>query len=363
MRIGYASADWGRDEHGTPSVPGGAGWVRIHQIAEALRERGGHETWIGHGLAARPDGLLLPVNHEDVPLTLDPPEVIVHQRWMHAEAADAIRAARDAGQLVVADVDDWFWGLDPRNRAWTSTHPRLHPQANREHYRRAVEASDLATVSTGFLARRIRERFGTRTVVLRNPIRRAMYATQGVRPVGDGLVVGWVGALGWRSGDLETLRGALDPFLAAHNGTFVHHGTFGWDTVTAAELAGVDPDRAGPTRPALPPWEYPDNVAGFDIGIVPLSDQPFNHAKSWIKGLEYATAGIPFVAARTREYEVLGCGLLASTPAEWRDALERLADPAEREAQRATGLAVAAGHDVDVRWPAWIDAYTDALPR
>jgi hypothetical protein len=43
---------------------------------------------------------------------------------------------------------------------------------------------------------------------------------------------------------------------------------------------------------------------GIHVGLVPLTRGPFNEAKSYLKGLEYAAAGIPFIATPTEEYQV-----------------------------------------------------------
>jgi hypothetical protein len=291
------------------------------------------------------------------------PQIVVVQRWMHKDAPAAIRAAIGAGQVVIQDVDDWFWGLHKANQAYRITDPRTNPTVNREHYRRAVLASTLTTCSTEFLAKRIRERIGARTVVLRNALDLPMFGPAEYRDVSEGLVVGWVGALAWRSGDLETLRGVLGPFLEGCDGSFVHHGVSAKDRVTAGELAGVPAARWGPSQGMLPPERYPELLDGFDIGLVPLSAHEFNRAKSGIKGLEMGASGIPFVAARTPEYERLGFGLLASTPGEWRDALERLRDPVERLMQRELGLTVARSHAIQVRWREWEDVYAAELAR
>ena len=92
--------------------------------------------------------------------------------------------------------------------------------------------------------------------------------------------------------------------------------------------------------PLLAPFEYPFGFA-FDIGIVPLNDVVFNIAKSWIKGIEYAAAGVPFIASEMDEYKRLhnkyGIGRLASTTEEWVSHFEELLDPKVRatEAMRA----------------------------
>jgi hypothetical protein len=386
LRIGFISADWGRQDVAvSASVPGGSGWARIHMPARWLADRG-HMVAVGHGGAslARHAGAIIPLSNDSKPIMPEIPDVVVMQRVMDVEYVEAIPRARAYGQVVVQDLDDWFWGLDKANKAWWGTHPDRNPTWNRDLYLRQIELSDAVTTSTAAIGSLLRNRTRCLTpqILLRNVCDMVAYETQVVRPVTDGLVVGWVGALGWRSGDLETLRGVLDPFLASCGGSFVHHGTFPpWDkrmsgTIrggrfvvektaavdgTAAERAGVAAERAGPTDTFRKPWLYPELVRGFDIGVVPLSRQAFNYAKSWIKGLEYAAAGIPFVAQRTDEYEALGCGLLADTPKQWRAALEALRDPGLRAQQRALGLDVARRHDLRARGRDWESAYAGLL--
>ena len=361
MNIAFVSSDWGRTAAGTEPSPGGAGWVRIHQPALALAQYGEHRTVIGHGIGGRADGRLIPLDFHSQPLMLDP-DLIVVQRWMNAEAPQAITDARRAGQVIIQDVDDWFWGLHPANRAHRTTNKRLNPDHNREHYKAVIERSDAVTCSTGFLAKRIRDRMGARTFILRNCINPSLFTKQPIRNISEGLVVGWTGALQWRSGDLETLRGWFGDWLATNDATFVHHGVFpGEPDDLAASIIGLAPEQVGPSKRGVPPADYPDNVAGFDIGIVPLSDHPFNHAKSWIKGLEYAAAGIPFVAFGTSEYEQLGCGLTATTPDEWVAALDALRSPTLRAEQAALGRAVAREWSFRHKWSEWASVYHAVL--
>jgi len=79
------------------------------------------------------------------------------------------------------------------------------------------------------------------------------------------------------------------------------------------------------------PWRAVSALAdlkSFDIGLVPLDDTPFEQAKFPFKLLQYLALGVPAVSARVG---IAGSvihsgenGLLASSPAEWRDHLERL---------------------------------------
>jgi glycosyltransferase involved in cell wall biosynthesis len=76
----------------------------------------------------------------------------------------------------------------------------------------------------------------------------------------------------------------------------------------------------------MPDWWR--RVATFDIGLAPLVDNRFNRSKSFIKILEYAALGVPFIASPVGPYAdhvVDGVtGFLASTPDEWAERLDQL---------------------------------------
>ncbi len=86
-----------------------------------------------------------------------------------------------------------------------------------------------------------------------------------------------------------------------------------------------------------PAWQgYPELLAsfGWDIGIAPLVDEPFNRGKSHIKVMEYSMVGAASVASPVYPYfePIRGVkimedgvtGLFASTPDEWFNALDKL---------------------------------------
>ncbi|MFC3173275.1 glycosyltransferase [Novosphingobium bradum] len=107
--------------------------------------------------------------------------------------------------------------------------------------------------------------------------------------------------------------------------------------------------------------DYWSVLAACDIALAVLAPGRFEDAKSEIKWLEAAAAGIPTVASATatfREVIVPGeTGLLASSPDEWRVALEQLcADSAARErigaAARARALHDYALEAIGAAWPA-----------
>jgi glycosyltransferase involved in cell wall biosynthesis len=353
MRVAFVTADWGRNPDGS-LTPGGAGWVRIVQVAHHLKALG-HETVVGATIAAGRDDRLVPLDQNNTVLMLAP-DVIVIQRWMHGHAADAIMAARAAGQIVVNDLDDYFQGLDHRNMAHRSTDPARNPVQNRDHYLRALQASTLVTVSTPYLADRY-ARLGVRCEVIPNAIDLAMFPRQPVRDTDEGLTVGWCGALSWRSGDLETLRDVLPRWLADNDARFVHHGVMAHDTETAADRIGIPPHLVGPSKPIASVYDYPDNLAGFDIGIAPVAKIPFNRAKSAIKAMEYAAAGIPTVATKIDAYTAWGGALIANRPRDWLAHLNTLRDPTARQEVADAAYAMVVAQDFRVRIADWEAVY------
>lgn len=97
---------------------------------------------------------------------------------------------------------------------------------------------------------------------------------------------------------------------------------------TFASRVGVRPEKVD-TMPLVPHDQYP-NLMVMDIGLVPLTNMPFNRSKSDIKGLEYSAAGIPFIASNLDAYlelqHQLGVGRIAKKPISWAKHIKELSD-------------------------------------
>lgn len=356
MRVGFATSDWSQlpDESGQPSF-GGSGWYRAGVPAAELARRG-HDVVVGTLLAHnRADELGVrswdETHHWDF-------DVVVLQRWMYEDLPGRVRRAVASGQRVVNDVDDWFFGLATSNRAFQATHPRLNPESNLNHYRGVLAASSFVTVSTEYLAGRLRSLTGGRVKTVRNSIDLGRWHAK--TPTDRSPVVGWVGATPWRSGDLETLRGVVGPFCDSRGLTF-HHAGHVEGRPSAGEVLGV---RSHTEELMVPIHEYPRLFQGVDVGIVPLADRPFNEAKSAIKGMEYAASGVPFVAADTAEYRWLadkGCGRVARRPREWLRHLDELTDPGVLAEEAAKNSAAVAPLDSSLAGEEWEQALLSGL--
>ena len=135
----------------------------------------------------------------------------------------------------------------------------------------------------------------------------------------------------WRSGDIELLSEWLPRFVQDFDVQVHHSGHIPNDSRHFAVRAGLKKVSTVLMTPIL---DYPRLLTHFHVGLIPLSTNLFNEAKSNLKGLEYAAAGIPFIATPTEEYRILheaGVGRLAATPEQWRDHAVALLDPQVRK--------------------------------
>jgi glycosyltransferase involved in cell wall biosynthesis len=256
-------------------------------------------------------------------------DIVFMKLIMRKEVADVIQYVKGKQKLVV-DIDDYFEGLEFSNRAFATTDPKNDSINNREHYFRIIEQADAVITSTPFLYDFYRAK-RKNVFLVRNGIDIQRWTARKDnalwRPT-----IGWVGATPWRSNDLETLAPFMNDFLRKHNLKF-HHAGHTADAEFAENQLKINNNRAE-TSPMKPISAYPTMFGKIDIGLVPLNDVPFNHAKSYIKGLEYASAGVPFIASALPEYQNLAddfVGRVACTKNEWINHLEALLDPQLRK--------------------------------
>jgi hypothetical protein len=363
-KVGFFSTDWifeqipdpaaslktGRPEFrpGRRATFGGTYHYRMGLPSLELAKHG-YQTIRSWAVATAPDGHLRVMDtdgtwHDDC-------DTVIFQRWMHGDGADRACKAIACGQTVIQDVDDQFWALPKTNIAARTTDPAKSKEFNRDHYRKMLAASSAIICSTPAIASSL-ERLGPPVFVCRNAIDIDRWTQRD--PGADGMV-GWVGGIPWRGNDLPLLRGVLGPFLELHGLPFYHGGHDPQpDYPKAWEQLGIDPAKTQVcVNPLVPVAVYPKLWEPVALAVIPLEDSTFNRGKSWLKGLEAAACGVPFIASRLSEYEALGCGRLAKTRQEWTDHLEALLDPAVRRAEGAVNRARAEQLSIDKQWQQW----------
>jgi len=329
-------------------IPGGCAYYRAllpHTVCE-------HESYFGLPAWTSMNGFGVKETTTSARFGFD---VVVLKLIMDRWIPHQIEVAQKLGQRIIVDVDDHYEGLHEDNLAFKVTSAEHNKVSNREYYKQIIEMADVVTVTTPFLYDYYKDKV-KRVVMIRNAINPEQFQPRKHRSTPP--VVGWAGAMQWRSNDAETAAPWLQEFLDT-NDLFFHHAGHMENTPSFAHEAGVDPNRLI-LSPMMPLNQYAE-MLNFDIGLVLLSDIDFNHAKSNLKGLEYAAAGIPFVAYGTGEYKWLaeqGIGRVATTPEEWKQHLTELLNhkTRKREAAINRGL-VMKNHTIQSRSAEWNELF------
>jgi len=145
------------------------------------------------------------------------------------------------------------------------------------------------------------------------------------------VVLGWIGSR-TTTAYLEMVKGALCELGRRHRNLRVH-------------LVGAGPFRVEGLHVEHRPWRLETEVRDlrtFDIGLMPLPDDPWTRGKGGYKLLQYLSMGIPAVASPVGiNSEILEDGVggyLADGEEAWVSCLEHLvADPSLRRSMGAAG--------------------------
>lgn len=366
MIIGIASADYMRSDRTSSGNDewGGAGWARMGQYIDQYT-KAGHDVICGTLFGGKVGAAV-----EDGNGVKKFPDIILMQRLMHSDQeysqvtgqmftkemslTQVMAAAKKSGQVIVNDVDDWYWGIDPSNFAFMGSHPKVNAVENTRNYSAVLASSSLLTVSTPYLAERLRTRVRCPIVVIPNYIEVSRF-TPHQQSIGVPMF-GWAGSTGHRSRDIETVAGVLRPRILDGSILMQHSGDHPSSRPLHAML-GVE-DALVARVPRTNAAGYP-SILNFDVGIVPLRDTPFNHAKSDIKGLEYAASGIPFIAQDLTNYKSLhkaweGAFHLANRPKDWIAGIKRYQDYYKRVDDGAALLDWVQGRDIRYGVASWL---------
>lgn len=366
LKIGIASADYMRPSRSYDGLEhwGGSGWARIAQYIPYLRAAG-HQVAVGTFWGANP------ATNSTAPATIVDevsgermePDLIILQRLMH-DLTYSTKVAQSHGQIVVHDVDDWYWGLDPKNAAFKAAHPKENPEENVMLYKGNLAAADYVIVSTPYLRGRLAGLFNGTFILQPNYVDvKRFRSVEPMVPTGI-MQWGWAGSTAHRSGDLETVKGVFRPRIL-DGMKFVHAGHNPqspwladiWD-VPAQSIQVVDMVGAE---------DYPKILGAIDVGIVPLRNTPFNWAKSDIKGLEYAASGIPFIAQDSPAYKQLhedwdGAFWLADRPNAWVKGIKHYEDTMFRQASRDALLDLVWKRDLELGAQRFVSLIEDLTP-
>jgi len=251
--------------------------------------------------------------------------VIVLQRNLVDQAVyDAMEYFQGMGKPVVVDLDDAYHILpwsNPAHKFWLEMNDNKHVGILEEGLRRSngllapnrLLLSDWAHVAQGYYLPNFAEKKWWENLPNREEIKKEA-------GLEDKIIIGWGGSVShydswWGSGIREAAKRVCE-----------RHPNVVW------MICGNDPriyDQLPVSRaqkiqqPGVEPTKWPSIVKVFDIGVAPLFG-PYDQRRSWIKGLEYMLAGVPWIATVGEPYRDLSQfgALIKNDVDEWEGTLE-----------------------------------------
>jgi glycosyltransferase involved in cell wall biosynthesis len=226
---------------------------------------------------------------EDFEAIVETSEVAYFARHADPDVQKLAERLKAEGIAIVWDHDD-----DYIARRKHSTDPQERREV--EDIYRMIEIADVVTTTNERVAERYREEGAGHVIPVPNFLTRTALETP--RQPHEGLVLGYIGwvdhQLDWeRCGVVDAVRRLLD-----------EHPELRVEIVGPLDF-GLPADRCD--RVELVQFEeIPRMINRFDIGVAPLADIPGNRSRSPIKLMEYALAGVPWLASPVGPYEQLG---------------------------------------------------------
>lgn len=297
-------------------------------------------------------------------------DLIIFQRnIISEEAIKAIKYWHALGKPVAIDLDDAYQILPPSNPAWDFWIKGRDQFANVEAWDQLEKEGELPpSVALNFLAEGLRQSaglispnrrllkswshcIGDKQYYLQNyaekawwenlPDRESLKAKMGLT---GKIVIGWGGSIS----HLDSFAGsgvidALERVLRHRPNVVLKF--CGNDNRVPNFLDGIAAEQIV-RQPGVPPEEWPKQVKSFDIGIAPLFDgfPHYDQNRSWIKGIEYLLAGVPWIGTHPGDEngtyaDLNGLGyLIHNSVREWELTLIRIIDNLAAEQERAESL-------------------------
>ncbi len=304
---------------------------RIHQYSDALRERG---VTVDHAVAK---------GFEDFD-RLDDYDLVLWQKTLLSTSK--ARQIRKHARALIYDADDRIWLRPGKDYDWL-TRTRI-----RRRLRAIVSSADLCIAANGVIAGDQRDAGASRVEILPMSIDTNVWNAKDRPSPDDTVTIGWSGAPG-NLPFLEPLVPALRRISEAQA------------NVRIAIHCGRRPDLSGLDFVHHPfvSGEEPDSVRTFDIGLLPLPDDPFVQGKSPIKTLQYFASGVAVVGqdvgatAEFLQHDVTGLTVTAERT--WQENLRRLIEDTDLRARLVRGgqELIAGRHTME----AVVDRYVELL--
>jgi len=241
----------------------------------------------------------------DVEVPDDCTEVLI-QRPTGEMLANTLVHLHRRGIKIILEVDDDLEALIPQHPTYQFL--RHYPDHDATFPRLVAGFASRVVCSTDSLAERFSKYVqpGVPVTVARNRIPRAQIQPEWDRR--DPPTLGWPGALVTHPGDLDVLGGAIARLGRGFR-------------IVGDKEDGFEPHLGTSDVTYAGKVEFSDWISTLrdelDVAVVPLKDHRFNRAKSSLKALELAAAGVPMVRPALPEFDQLGIGMAAEKSKHW----------------------------------------------
>jgi hypothetical protein len=263
---------------------------------------------------------------------------ILIQRPTSIPLGQSIPYLRAEGIRIIIDVDDDLELLSPRHPSWQLLHNL--PGHSAKILRQACKHADVVVCSTPQIKDNLAPKNG---LVVRNRLPASHFDAEPdtefmeMNPYTYEPHVAWPVSIGTHPDDGQEVGNSL-----ARLGKPVR--VVGPAHPRGKSVLGVEPTFDGEVQFS----NWISRLSTIHTGIAPLNSSPFSWAKSALKPLELAVAGVPHVRSRTPEFELLGAGLPAEGKREWLGQLKRLvSDEVLRKEEAARNYEIAQANRYD----------------
>jgi len=199
--------------------------------------------------------------------------------------------------------------------------------ASYSHLNQILSMSDAVTAGSHYL-KEFASKLNKNVILLPSPVDTELFDPS-VRRVSDSstTTVGWLGA-GVR-GQLHYLRILKDPLNAlAKKYDLKLKIVSALSKAVRAEFSNQRFDVDFGLDHWVPIEQTPALISDFDIGVMPMTDDPWSRGKCAMKLLEYMSMKLPTVSSAVGENRYVidhrRDGFLATSPEEWADCIEKL---------------------------------------
>jgi glycosyltransferase involved in cell wall biosynthesis len=289
------------------------------------------------------------------------------------------RKKSDKPVAFIYELDDLMHNINPSNPAADEWNPKTE-----EAFDRTIELCDGMTVTTEYLKDYYGKKFPhLKIAVCPNSLDMDTWGRIKPPRMAGQIRLGWAGGISHKD-DLMMVKPAIKKVLAKYpHVKFVHVGYGGssaYDPINkyiyGDDLFTDIPVEQRELGVSSTPENWPNRLGtlGFDIGIAPITNDPWNHAKSNLKYLEYGCYGIPSVCSGGKGLTKLPYsytieqgvdGFLAETEDDWVKYLSKLIEDKELRNKIGANAQYKVGtqYNMTLNWVLWRDFYEDIYKK